>query len=590
MKEYFKSGFIIGQRITLFMLFIIYGLSYTDLFSQNVQTKPSRQSSLEAFSDGKYELAYDQFSELLVLYPKDPLYKYYSGVCLVKLNRDPGKASSLIQDALQSAAIVRSVPDDAFFYLGRAQQMSGRFSEAVESYTRFGDLSGKKVAKELGVPGYIQQCNNKMGQLLQSVTDNSTASVKEDTGGKNNIQQPVSKDDITKTDLPADYEKILNEALNFQFKADSLGEVAAKQKQRSGIVPDNQKASVKLLISATELKAASYQKEADRKFKEAEFLKNGKLIKEQITGSVIDSSKNSVTGSNNVLKITEFKGPVIAKDTIRTVKENHQETGNAQQSKNTGTKVQVIKTNTTIEKIPENVKTVEIFSVFEVIKNPVFKANDKITINPEVPEGLVYRIQLAVFRNPVAPSFFKGITPVYGFRVTGSDRTNYYAGMFRRSADAAKVIPAVKSKGFKDAFVVAFSGIKPISAERASVLEKQWGKQPLIKNLKASPETIRDTVPPALSFRVEVIRSEKPLKDEMNEGIKKAAGSRGMDIKTADDGKIVYLIGNFITFESAAEYADLLNRNGYREAKVVAWLGEKEIPLETAKQLFKQLE
>lgn len=547
------------------MLFIIYGLSYTDLFSQNVQTKPSRQSSLEAFSDGKYELAYDQFSELLVSYPKDPLYKYYSGVCLVKLNRDPGKASSLIQDALQSAAIVRSVPDDAFFYLGRAQQMSGRFSEAVESYTRFGDISGKKVAKELGVPGYIQQCNNKMGQLLQSVTDNSTDSVKEDTGGKNNIQQPVSKDDITKTDLPADYEKILNEALNFQFKADSLGEVAAKQKQRSGIVPDNQKASVKLLISATELKAASYQKEADRKFKEAEFLKNGKLIKEQITGSVIDSPKNIVTENNNVFKSTDFKGLGITKDTIRTIKENHQETGNAQQP-------------------------VEIFSVFEVIKNPVFKAKDKITINPEVPEGLVYRIQLAVFRNPVAPSFFKGITPVYGFRVTGSDRTNYYAGMFRRSADAAKAIPAVKSKGFKDAFVVAFSGIKPISAERAAVLEKQWGKQPLIKNLKASPETIRDTVPPALSFRVEVIRSEKPLKDEMDEGIKKAAGSRGMDIKTAADGKIVYLIGNFITFESAAEYADLLNRNGYREAKVVAWLGEKEIPVETALQLFKQLE
>jgi hypothetical protein len=34
---------------------------------------------------------------------------------------------------------------------------------------------------------------------------------------------------------------------------------------------------------------------------------------------------------------------------------------------------------------------------------------DDIAINPEIPEGLNYRIQIAVFRNPVAPVFFKGL-------------------------------------------------------------------------------------------------------------------------------------------------------------------------------------
>ena len=69
------------------------------------------------------------------------------------------------------------------------------------------------------------------------------------------------------------------------------------------------------------------------------------------------------------------------------------------------------------------------------------------------------------------------------------------------------------------------------------------------------------------------------------EGIKKMAGNRGFDIQSADNLNTVYLIGKFITFESAAEYADLLIRNGYREAKVVAFMGKKEIPVETAKQL-----
>jgi sulfur carrier protein ThiS len=66
------------------------------------------------------------------------------------------------------------------------------------------------------------------------------------------------------------------------------------------------------------------------------------------------------------------------------------------------------------------------------------------------------------------------------------------------------------------------------------------------------------------------------------------AGNRGFDIIQAEDESLVYLIGKFITFESASEYADLLRRNGYSEAKVVAYVGNREIPLETAKELFEE--
>ncbi|MFA5820247.1 MAG: hypothetical protein WC854_13345, partial [Bacteroidales bacterium] len=133
------------------------------------------------------------------------------------------------------------------------------------------------------------------------------------------------------------------------------------------------------------------------------------------------------------------------------------------------------------------------------------------------------------------------------------------------------------------------SGNKPVSADRASILEKEWGKKPFVSIAKSVPETPIDTVPPTLSFRVEVIRSLKPLKDDIIEGIKKMAGNRGLDIQPLDDGNIAYLIGKFITFESAAEYTDLMIRNGYRETRVVAWLGKKEIPVETARQLFENL-
>ena len=122
------AGMKLKKQIILFCLIMVIEIPFNNLFSQNIQTKPTRQSSFEAFSQGNYEKAYTEFRELLLTYSKDPLYKYYSGVCLVKLNKDPDEAVNLLQQALQGAGAVKTLPSDGLFYLGRAQQMSGKFS------------------------------------------------------------------------------------------------------------------------------------------------------------------------------------------------------------------------------------------------------------------------------------------------------------------------------------------------------------------------------------------------------------------------------------------------------------------------------
>jgi hypothetical protein len=214
---------------------------------------------------------------------------------------------------------------------------------------------------------------------------------------------------------------------------------------------------------------------------------------------------------------------------------------------------------------------------------------EKIEINPVHPPGLIYRIQVAVFRNPVTTEYFKGLAPVYGIRNPGTGMTTYYAGMFRKADDARAALVQVREKGFRDAFLVPFSGGRPVTMERARILEKEWGVIPFTPDEAVVKDIEADTVPPTLSFRVEVIRSMKPVGEGVYDEMKKLSGSRGLDVETLPDGMIVYLIGNFITYQSAVDYADLLVRNGYREAKVAAWLGKKEIPVETAKQLFNSL-
>jgi tetratricopeptide (TPR) repeat protein len=556
--------YIKTRQLTVILVMMLVAVSTCiDIFAQNNQPSSTRQASIEAFSKGNYEKAYADFSQLLVKYPKDPLYKYYSGACLVMMKKNPEEAVPLLQQSINSASVVKSLPSDAMFYLGRAQQMSGKFSEAIKSYSLYTEQVGKKTSREQGVPGYIQECENGKGIVTAAAVKPATAvSAEKATISKPEFQPPVNDTDKKtavkeveeRKDLPAEYENLLDEALKLQYKSDSLNLVAGEQKLQLEKASETEKASMKMKIDQNEMLAASYQERADLKYNEAQ--------------SKMHTSHETVPEKTDTT-------PQIKKESVKVEEEKKipESEGQSEPLK---------------KEVPVAIRSAGTFSVFEVLPKEAAYPYEKILIDPEVPSGLIYRIQLAVFRNPVAPAYFKGITPVYGFKVAGTDKTNYYAGMFRRSADAKKALQKVKETGFRDAFLVAMSDNKVVSADRATVLENEWSTKPLVD--LALPGATPDTIPPTLAFRVEVARSLKPLKADAVETLKGMAGSRGLDILHLSDGNNVYLIGKFITFESAAEYADLLIRNNYRGAKVVAWLGNKEVPVETARQLFNDLE
>jgi tetratricopeptide (TPR) repeat protein len=169
MKKYFIRNMKLEQQIIMFLLVIVMSSANNYLFSQYVKTKPTRQSSFESFSKGNYEQAYKEFSELLLIYSRDPLYKYYSGVCLVNLKRDPDKAENFLNQALQGAAVVKTLPSDAYFYLGRARQMSGKYTEAMESFNVYTKQVGRKTAREKNTPEFIKQCKESTGVIVKTV-------------------------------------------------------------------------------------------------------------------------------------------------------------------------------------------------------------------------------------------------------------------------------------------------------------------------------------------------------------------------------------------------------------------------------------
>ena len=69
---------------------------------------------------------------LSATYPGEAMYRYYQGVCMVKLNRNLDEAIEHLYFASS-----RGVPEDSYFYLGLAYHREYNFSEAEKYFLRF---------------------------------------------------------------------------------------------------------------------------------------------------------------------------------------------------------------------------------------------------------------------------------------------------------------------------------------------------------------------------------------------------------------------------------------------------------------------
>lgn len=516
------------------------------LNGQVVSPGYSRQVAYNAFSEGDYEKALSEFASLLKAYPKDPVYKYYSGVCLVKMEREPVRASVLLKEAVEDDAYVKPVPVDGLFYLGRALQMSGKFGEAVRYFNLFGERAGKKKFREYEADVFIAQCKRREGQIAEpellaaetSSGERIKAEIPEAGQTVKDEKVNIAKNNgLAKEPLPSEYDKRLEEGIKYQVKADSVSNLAANYKKNIEKLPPEQRPEARNRLKEMENDASQYQKLANQKL-------NGE--KQQ-------------TSPGNLLALNQ---------------------GQTGASGNPG----AVKSATIADKRQDG-----IFSIFEILPSGKPMPDKEIPLDASIPSGLVYRIQMAVYTKPVPPELFKGIRPVYGFSLPEKGMIRYYAGLFRRADEANKALLSVKQLGFRDAFLTAVFDGRQISMERAIVLEKEWGMIPL-EEASSSAKPSEPDIPPELSFRVEIERMQKPVKDDTFADYRKIAGTRGIEIFKTDDDKFAYLIGKFITFESASEYADLLVRNGYKNARVTAWIGNKEITVESALKLFEKPE
>ncbi len=87
-----------------------------------------------------------------------------------------------------------------------------------------------------------------------------------------------------------------------------------------------------------------------------------------------------------------------------------------------------------------------------------------IPIGNENRSGLVYRVQVGAFSNPIPTTMYSEFDPVSGEVISGTNITRYMAGYFSTSNDAYNAQSKIRGFGYSDAFVVAYCNGERISS------------------------------------------------------------------------------------------------------------------------------
>jgi len=252
--------------------------------------------------------------------------------------------------------------------------------------------------------------------------------------------------------------------------------------------------------------------------------------------------------------------------------------------------------------IPKNVTTPMGFAYMAV--SPYSDANP-IPINPPLPEGLVFKVQIGAFFKPVKNDVFKGLSPLTAEKLEESKYYRYFVGLFYSEDAAIMVRDYIRPMGYPDAFVVAFYNGKRITLFEARQLIKQslskeyqqlvqeeqkkiktvTSVPPTTMQIAKTPETAEITTKPTIGTAVSQI---KDLFYTVQIGVYKNPVSHDV-LKNLTPlyedhayGFIRYLVGKFNDRRKAEEEKNKIVALGITDAFVSAYYNGKKITLNEA--------
>lgn len=254
--------------------------------------------------------------------------------------------------------------------------------------------------------------------------------------------------------------------------------------------------------------------------------------------------------------------------------------------------------------------------VFEAFARSNYSKENPIPINEKLPVGLIFKVQIGAFRNPVSPEQFKGFAPLMG-ETTSSGIIRYTAGMFKSFETASTAKNQIKDLGFKDAFVVAFCNGNRISTSEALSMIKEGRNCPVTAVASSSTRETSSSVsfPSSVPVSVSETAGSVPgsdsdpttvLKDVKVDKVKglfytvqvgvfsgNVAASRLKNIhplysEQTTKGLIRYSTGIFDNINDARTARQQIISLGITDAFITAYNNGKRISIEDSKKIIEQ--
>jgi hypothetical protein len=202
------------------------------------------------------------------------------------------------------------------------------------------------------------------------------------------------------------------------------------------------------------------------------------------------------------------------------------------------------------------------------------KQGNRYPILTTLPKGLIFRIQVGVFRNAVPDYFFREFSPVSGERLT-DELTAYLTGFFVNSAQANDARGQVRGLGYSDAFVVAYCDGKRITLKQALEYEKKGlctlrTQEEVLSEASVLLNAQESLMPTAINIPKEVYYTVQvaALKNQDNGKLKNVPALFYLQSKT---GLYKYNSGKFKQINDAKQQRDALKALGYTDAYIVAY-------------------
>lgn len=270
---------------------------------------------------------------------------------------------------------------------------------------------------------------------------------------------------------------------------------------------------------------------------------------------------------------------------------------------------------------------------FAMMNGTPYSANRPIPIDPALPEGLIYKVQIGAFKNAIPQDLFGGFAPLSG-ESAGNGLTRYTAGMFLEFDNADDAKKQIREMGYSDAFVVAFYNGKRIPIYEAMAIAGK-GSDSIAQNLGKPTSNNQNTNQPtaneirnaqnnangntnnanpvensifnpnkeSVSYYANEVGAAEANQVEVMKGLfySVQVGVYSKPVPAADlfnisplnseklnDGKVRYTTGVYNNLQEAASRKETVRSNGITDAFVTAYYNGKRITIQKAAEIFAQ--